>query len=175
MIFEKYHPIMTAHYVLDWLTTYKVKDVFALRHDMTVASLSGRTVDETLTETATYVNQMMSRVMSNQALVWGIGDQRTQTYLGTVMLTDFKTEQSQATISIEVVANEDQQVISREVLLHTLAFSREELGLTMLTADVPLQNTLAQTLFEAAGFTAFPSTRGLLERHYERDLSVPIA
>ena len=29
--FEKYHPIMSVHYTMDWLTTFKIKDIFQLR------------------------------------------------------------------------------------------------------------------------------------------------
>ncbi len=46
--FEKYHPIMSVHYTMDWLTTFKIKDIFQLRADRQVAAESGREFDQKL-------------------------------------------------------------------------------------------------------------------------------
>lgn len=35
--FELYHPILTEHFALDWLTHSKVRDIFELRHDPKIA------------------------------------------------------------------------------------------------------------------------------------------
>ena len=50
--FEKYHPIMSVHYTMDWLTTFKIKDIFQLRADRQVAAESGREFDQKITDTA---------------------------------------------------------------------------------------------------------------------------
>ena len=47
--FEKYHPIMSVHYTMDWLTTFKIKDIFQLRADRQVATESGREFDQKIT------------------------------------------------------------------------------------------------------------------------------
>ena len=70
--FEKYHPIMSVHYTMDWLTTFKIKDIFQLRADRQVAAESGREFDQKITDTARYINRSMRLVMSNNALLYGI-------------------------------------------------------------------------------------------------------
>ena len=69
--FELYHPILTEHFALDWLTHSKVRDIFELRHDPEIAKASDRDIDATIEDTTTYVNQMMRVVMNNEALIWG--------------------------------------------------------------------------------------------------------
>ena len=70
--FEKYHPIMSVHYTMDWLTTFKIKDIFQLRADRQIAAESGREFDQKITDTARYINRSMRLVMSNNALLYGI-------------------------------------------------------------------------------------------------------
>lgn len=151
MEFEKYHPIMTAHYVLDWLTTYKVKDVFTLRHDAMVAQASGRPVDADIMATAAYVNHMMSLVMNNNALVWGVGDKVTSDYLGTFMLWDV-TETS-AAVGYELLPSMQQHGVMGEVLTHMVSFAFDELHLQKLIADTAADNVASQALLMAHGFT----------------------
>ena len=66
--FELYHPILTPHYQLNWLTQFKVKDVNTLRRRLTA--------HESMIETANYVNREMSTVMNDQALTWGISNKQ---------------------------------------------------------------------------------------------------
>ncbi|GEK29646.1 GNAT family N-acetyltransferase [Furfurilactobacillus siliginis] len=154
MEFEKYHPIMTAHYVLDWLTTYKVKDVFALRHDASVAQASGRSVDTDIMATAAYVNHMMSLVMNNNALIWGVGDKVTNDYLGTFMLWD--VSEKSAAVGYELLPAMQQQGVMGEVLTHMISFAFDELHLQQLIADTASDNAASQALLVAHGFTRQP-------------------
>ncbi|GAB6092787.1 GNAT family N-acetyltransferase [Furfurilactobacillus curtus] len=154
MQFERYHPIMTAHYVLDWLTMYKVKDIFALRHDETVAAMIGRNVDADLMTTTTYVNRTMSQVMNNEALIWGIGDKLTQQYLGTFSFLHFDTNRTVAEIQFELLPVIQQHGVMTEVLTHMMSFAFDELNLKRLLANVSEENRAASDLLIAQGFSA---------------------
>lgn len=94
--FEKYHPLLSVHYQLDWLTLYKLKDVARLRADRTQAALSGRERDQSVEDTARYVNHSMRLVMSDQALLYGIGDRQTKEFLGSICLWRFDSGMTSA-------------------------------------------------------------------------------
>ena len=150
--FEKYHPIMSAHYTMDWLTSFTVKEIFALRHDPAVAAASGRLPDDQITDTVTYVNQAMRLVMSNQALLYGIQDRLTTAFLGTFGL--FDVTDNQAEVRFELLPNVQQQGVMGEVLPRMIGFAFFELGLTQLTAVVPENNPIAAHLLREHHFVA---------------------
>lgn len=153
MEFERYHPIMTAHYVLDWLTMYKVKDIFTLRNDATVAARSGRDIDADLMATTTYVNRTMSQVMNNEALIWGIGDKLTQQYLGTFSLLHFDEHRDTAEIQFELLPTIQRHGVMTEVLTHMISFAFDELSLKRVLANVDEENGPARDLLIAQGFS----------------------
>ncbi|KRM71715.1 GNAT family N-acetyltransferase [Lacticaseibacillus brantae] len=150
--FEKYHPIMSAHYTMDWLTSFTVKDIFALRHDQSVATGSGRQADAQITDTVTYVNQAMRLVMSNQALLYGIEDRLTQAFLGSFGLLEIHDQQAQ--VQFELLPTVQAQGVMGEVLPRMIGFAFFELGLTELTATVPAANTVAAHLLANHHFQA---------------------
>ncbi|WP_054659182.1 hypothetical protein [Secundilactobacillus kimchicus] len=61
--FEKYHPILTAHFQLDWLTQFRVNAINELRIK------NGH--HEGIVETADFVNRQMSQIMKLTRLFGG--------------------------------------------------------------------------------------------------------
>ncbi|PIO82287.1 hypothetical protein BSQ39_01270 [Loigolactobacillus backii] len=151
-IFEKYHPIMTAHYTLDWLTGSNIKEIFALRHDKSIAQAADRQPDSTIMDTARYVNSAMGRVMRNEMLIWAIQDRKSNTFLGTFELGPFSETTISASVHYELLAQFQRQGVMTEVLQHIVQFSFEELKLTELTAITTKKNKPAQKLLERVGF-----------------------
>ncbi len=150
--FEKYHPILTPHFTLDWLTASKVKDIFELRHDKKIAALSGRDIDEDIEQTATYVNRTMHAIMNNEALLWGILDRRTDKFLGTLCIWHFNDQKNTAEIRFEVLADQQNQGIMSEVLGHMSSFAFAELGLKSLYAITQAKNGASQAVLKKNHF-----------------------
>ncbi|KRM87093.1 GNAT family N-acetyltransferase [Lacticaseibacillus thailandensis] len=133
-IFEKYHPIMSVHYTMDWLTQAKLKEVFILRHDPEIARGQERPVDANIGETAHFVNRAMALVMRNQALLYAVLDRSTGSLLGTLGLFDIDEERMTASIRLATLAGTDPAVMA-EVLPRMLGFAVHELELQWLTAE----------------------------------------
>lgn len=168
MIFEKYHPIMTKHYELDWLTTFKVKEVFELRHDSNIARLVNRDVDATIMDTAAHVNRVMSKIMNNDALVWGIGDKRTGEFLGTFGFDSFTVDRKNAAITFELLPSAQRQGVMSEVLSHMLSFAFDELDLQKVIATVQSANVQSVMLLKVQGFMLGRETTGELQLELKR-------
>ncbi|HAT53798.1 MAG TPA: N-acetyltransferase [Lactobacillus sp.] len=154
MIFEKYHPIMTQHYELDWLTTFKVKDVFALRNDADLAGKMNRDPDKTIMVTAAHVNRVMSAIMHNDALVWGIGDKQSHAFLGIFGFDVFTADKKTTEISFEIAPGAQQRGVMTEVLSHMLSFAFDELLVSTVIAKVSPEDTVTLKLLAGQGFTA---------------------
>lgn len=145
--FERYHPIMTAHYQLDWLTQFKLTDINQLRQQTNAG--------ETVVETADYVNRQMSTVMQNEALIWGIQDKARQQFNGIIGLTQLNDTPDTATLLLDLTPDADAAQVVRELGDHTAAFADKELHRQTLisSADDPLKSLLIQNGFSLNGTT----------------------
>lgn len=74
--FEHYHPMMSAHYTLDWLTQTPLKIIHA-----------AIPTERSMTEMAQVVSKAMQLVMHNQALIWGIVQRDNQQFAGVASLS----------------------------------------------------------------------------------------
>ncbi len=132
-IFEKYHPIMSAHYTMDWLTTFKAKDVLVMRQNVEIALAQGRPVDTGIADTAHFINRAMALVMGNKALLYGIRDRKTDELVGTFGIYGFSTDGRCATVRLATLPETPNEVMA-EVLPRMLGFAVHELKLTHLVA-----------------------------------------
>lgn len=132
-IFEKYHPIMSVHYTMDWLTLFKAKDVLTMRQNQEIATAQGRPVDKNIADTAHFVNRAMALVMGNQALLYGIRDRQTDELTGTFGFYGFSTDKDCATVRMATLPEVPLKV-EAEVLPRMLGFAVHELGLRRLVA-----------------------------------------
>ncbi|MCD2256982.1 GNAT family N-acetyltransferase [Lactobacillus sp. CC-MHH1034] len=150
--FEKYHPIMTPHYTLDWLTTFTVKEVFQLRQDQTLAQATRRQTDSTLTDTVHYISQTMREVMGNHKLLWGIQDRKSTTFLGTFTFENFNADENSVEVSYELLPQFQHQGIMSEILTHMTRFAFDELNLSQLKAITYKDQSDSSALLEKVGF-----------------------
>ncbi|BDR57547.1 hypothetical protein [Xylocopilactobacillus apis] len=101
--FEKYHPLLTEHYKMDWLTAFPLKDII-----LKIGSAS---------ETAKFINQQMRLVMANQKLFYGVADRSSNLFLGFVEIT-FIGETAQIDLSLD----------SDEIVLYLTEFLKSNFG-----------------------------------------------
>ncbi|MFC6255133.1 GNAT family N-acetyltransferase [Secundilactobacillus hailunensis] len=116
--FELYHPILTPHYQLDWLTNFKVKDVNALRQTINPK--------ESMLETANYVNREMSTIMNDQALTWGVSDKQQDDLLAIVNLAPADDQFKKAQLTITQVTKTSQSLVE-EIENYMTEFAQNEL------------------------------------------------
>lgn len=169
--FELYHPIYTDHFVLDWLTTSKLRDVYMLRNNAEVAAASGRDLDDTLKETTDYVNNMMRLVMNNQSLMWSVSDKESHQFLGTFCIWNFNDDKTSAEVGFEILPDQQNHGIMHEVLIRMISFAFDELELTDVRGLTLPNNEVSQHLLKKAGFQleADSPNPDYLSFHIQRD------
>ncbi len=150
--FEKYHPLLSPHYTLDWPTASRLKDLYALRADATQAALSARPVAQSITETAHAVNHAMRLIMGNQALIYGVTTRKDHALAGSVALLAIDPALTQAQLQVEVAAPTAPAPFYDEIVPRVVGFAFFELGLTTLKLSLPLTPTPLQTWLVAHGF-----------------------
>lgn len=125
--FELYHPILTPHYQLDWLTNFKVKDVNALRQ------ISQPT--ESILETANYVNREMSTIMNDQALTWGVSNKQQDDLLAIINLAPVTAHFKKAQLTITQATKENQFLVE-EIENYMTEFAQNELKSFQLVVNL---------------------------------------
>ncbi|WP_155287851.1 hypothetical protein [Lacticaseibacillus zhaodongensis] len=131
--FERYRPFMTRHYTLDWLTSVKLKEIYALRSDARIAAAQNRAIDTTIETSAHYVNRAMARVLSDQALLYAVSDWHDGALVATLSFDNFLPDDSAATIAVASMPDSDTAALA-EVVPRMLGFAVHELGLKRLQA-----------------------------------------
>ncbi|WP_125768012.1 hypothetical protein [Lapidilactobacillus wuchangensis] len=138
--FEKYHPLLTEHYTLDWLTTTSLKEVHQL-----LPKISSSYAWQNFSQSAQFLNQTMLTIMRNQQLVWGITRRSENTLVGVASLTHFTSEQVQLTLQ-PLPSDRHIPQINQETLLYLTAFVLAELAIPkiILAAPFPAKDLLTR-------------------------------
>lgn len=142
--FEIYHPLMSQNLVLDWLTTFPLKDVFRLQQDATLAAQKQRAPITDMTAAAQAINQMMHHVMRNDCLVWGVGLKPAKQLVGMVQLTP---HQQTAQVILDFFPNQQIPTILNETLQRVGQLALHEFDCKTLEITLkPTEHHLAQLL-----------------------------
>lgn len=141
--FEKYHPILTAHYAFDWLTKARSIDVLRLYQRADAAM--------TIQTAAEKINQTMREIFHDQKLVWGVTDRTDGHFVGQVGFDPIDTSTGQATVSVDVFADTPAAVLT-EIYQRLVAFGTAELKLTTLTVTLTGPDSKCDQVLTALGF-----------------------
>lgn len=151
--FEKFHPVLTKHFRLDWLTASPVKNTDQL---LNKATLKTKDYDDikpsTVLATVDLVSGIMRQVMNSKQLTWGITDSHNR-LVGIISILNLDELNTVGQISFVVI----DQTILQEVLPRVIAFSQNHFPLTKLTIAIHEQKL--KSLFESIGFKAVNESR----------------
>lgn len=137
--FEKYHPLLTEHYTLDWLTSTPLKTAYQL-----LPKISSSYVWQNFSESAQFLNQTMLKIMRNEQLVWGITRRASHALVGVASLTEFNSGTVQLKVA-GLASDEEVAQVLRESLTYLTAFSFAELNQQQINLVPPFPPTALLT------------------------------
>jgi len=149
---EKYHPILTPHYTLDWLTKARVKDVLTLQ--------SQAQPDQALTMLATAdgINQTMREIFHDQKLVWGITQQSNDHLIGQAGFNPLDLTTKTGQLTVTVLAEQATTAVLTELYQRLVDFATHELGLTELRVTLPQPDPVVAAILTQLNFTSTTPT-----------------
>ncbi|AVK63989.1 GNAT family N-acetyltransferase [Lactobacillus sp. CBA3606] len=145
--FEKYHPLLTPHYTLDWLTKVRVKNVLTLYQQMSNAQ-----TPPTILTTADQLNQTMREIFHDQKLVWGISTRPTDQFIGQAGFDPIDLTAKTAVLTVTVLTAHHQIAVLTEIYQRLIAFAWHELHLTHLTVIPAADDTMTRSLLSQLDF-----------------------
>lgn len=94
--FAAYHPLLTEHFTLDWLTTTPLKQI--QQTFGTIPALQSQGQD--YAKLSQRLNQTMTAIMANQKLIWGITQRDRQRFIGQAGFINWQA--AQATLILDL-------------------------------------------------------------------------
>ena len=135
--FAAYHPLLTEHFTLDWLTTTPLKKI--QQTFRAIPTFQQQAQDYAgLTQA---LNQTLTAIMANQKLVWGISQRQGQRFIGQAGFSDW--QKAQATLSLDLPSSID-FATWQELITFLTAFGQQTLELQQITYHLS-KATAAQT------------------------------
>ena len=128
--FERFHPVLTPNFQLDWLTESPIKAVHALytdRHTYQTADIP--TAPGAILETVKSVSQTMQQVMRQNELTWGITQTNNNQLVGVIKILNLNRTPDAAKIAFIVKT----PGILKEVLVRTIQFVKDHFKVSQLT------------------------------------------
>lgn len=132
--FEKFHPVLTAHYTLDWLTQTPVKQVDDLFNSPYFTTVSAERLPNEIFDTIKGVNRIMRKVMNGSQLTWGITNSNTMVFKGIITVSGFNANQQTGVLDFTFVKQEDQGL--SEVIQRVVEFVKDHFSFTHLAVNI---------------------------------------
>ncbi|VDG21285.1 GNAT family N-acetyltransferase [Lactiplantibacillus mudanjiangensis] len=147
--FEKYHPILTPHYTLDWLTQSRMNAILAFDQ------LTDPTA--TLLTTADAVNQIMRDIFHDQKLVWGITDRQNDQFIGQAGFDHLDSSPDQATLKVRLIPSAHTAPVLTELYPRLTDFATDELKRPHLSITLTATDQISVPILTALGYRIDPT------------------
>ena len=148
--FEKFHPVLTSHHTLDWLTQTPVKLVDDLYSKKTITTIKAEKMPNEILDTVKNINHIMQRVMNGQELTWGMTDSNSNQFVGIISLVGF--EPPVDTGSIEFIVDQAHERYIPEVVERTIQFSKDHFTFQQLSVTVSQPTSQLTEQLQSIGF-----------------------
>lgn len=145
--FEKFHPVLTVHLTLDWLTQTPVKSIDDLFSKPAVTTAKAEKMPSQILDTVKEINHIMRRVMNDKELTWGITDSNSDAFVGIISLRGF--EEATPSGSIEFIIDQDHREYLAEVVERAIRFSQDHFEFNQLS--ITFNDVSSQTAKELSG------------------------
>ncbi len=150
--FEKFHPVLTAHYTLDWLTQTPVKQIDNLVSGHHLTTVAAEKFPTQILDTVRDVNHIMQRVMSGTELTWGITNSNDGTFKGVITLSGFSEPNETGHLDFTFTESEIQGL--SEVITRTIEFAEDHFNFKALIVELNAPSTTIPNILQENGFEA---------------------
>ncbi|EHO50112.1 GNAT family N-acetyltransferase [Lentilactobacillus kisonensis] len=159
--FEKFHPVLTAHYTLDWLTQTPVKQVDNLFNQPAILTTKADNLPTQILDTVKSINRVMQKVMNDAELTWGITDSETNQFVGIVTISGFDRPNRIGRIDFIIdqqAANASKEMIERALKFIVDHFNFKKVQVELTTANQTVINALTTLGFSQVAALTFETS-----------------
>jgi len=146
-------PVLTTErLLLRGLNEEDFQAVHQLRSDPTVNAFVGRTNSSTLESAKAYILKMNNLVDKKECLYWAITSIADKTFLGSVCLWNFDTENEIVEIGYELLSEFQSKGYMSEALKAVIEFAFTTMNAKLITAFPSADNSNSVSILKKLGF-----------------------
>ncbi|WP_438319258.1 GNAT family N-acetyltransferase [Sporosarcina sp. FA9] len=157
MNFDPYPELKTDRLLLRQLVMNDDERIFEYQSNKENFKFVDMPIYTSLEETQNYVTKMNAGVSSNQWIIWGIADAKTNSVLGTISIWNISTEQLKAELGYGLFPGSFGKGIMSEALVKVVEYGFEVMGLKTIEAYTNAMNDKSIALLERNKFTKISS------------------
>jgi [ribosomal protein S5]-alanine N-acetyltransferase len=147
-------PILTTERLtLRQLLTDDQQAIFTLRTDTEVNKYLDRALSKTIDDAINFINKINDNIQKNNSIYWVITLTKTETFVGTICLYDFSSENNKCEIGYELLTNFQGQGIMKEAIEKVIHYAFQTISIQKIEAFTHNANSHSTKLLEKAGFT----------------------
>ncbi|KRL62823.1 hypothetical protein FC85_GL001688 [Lentilactobacillus diolivorans DSM 14421] len=140
--FEKFHPVLTSHYTLDWLTQTPVKQVDNLYTNPNISTVAAEKLPTQILDTVKRINHIMQKVMNDKQLTWGVTDSNNQTFVGIITISGF--DHPNQIGELDFIVDQAHSEALGEIVRRSIQFVADHFNFNQLQVNLSVPNDVVQ-------------------------------
>ena len=146
-------PVLTTEkLMLRQLSTDDKDDIFALRSDAEINKFLGREPSKTIEDATNFINKINDNFKNNNSVYWVISLTNTKTFVGTICLFDFISENNSCEIGYELMTKFQGQGIMKEAAEAVIKYAFDTLNFEKIVAFTHNKNEQSTNLLSKLNF-----------------------
>jgi len=150
--FSPFPTLTTERLTLSQLSTDDGKDIFALRSDVEINKYLNRAPSKTIEDAFIFIEKINANIKNNNSIYWAISLTATKTFVGTICLFDFSSENNSCEIGYELITKFQGQGIMTEAIIEVINYGFNTLQFQKIVAFTHTANQNSTKLLTKSGF-----------------------
>jgi [ribosomal protein S5]-alanine N-acetyltransferase len=151
--FSTFPILSSSNLTLRQLTIDDQESIFTLRTDPAINKYLGRTPSKSMEDAIAFIHKINENVKNNNSLYWAITMTETETFVGTICLYNFSTENNSCEIGYELLTPYQGQGIMREAIQTVVGYVFNNLEITQINAFTHIENQNSSNLLTKCNFS----------------------
>ena len=151
--FSAFPFLTTKRLTLRLLTLDDKEDIFALRSDNEINKYLDRKPAKTIDDAVAFINMINENINNSNCLYWVITITNSRTFVGTIGIFNFSTDENSCEIGYELLTQYQNQGIMKEAAEEVLSYAFKKLGFQKIIAGTHVKNQPSINLLRKLSFT----------------------
>lgn len=152
-LFKKFPILTTERLRLRQLSHDDQLNIFALRSDVEINKYLDRKPSTTVEDALRFIDNVNENIKNNTSIYWAITLTETNTFVGTICLYNFSTENKSCEVGYELKTNFQGQGIMKEALEIVINYTFETLQFCEIIAFTHKENQQSTKLLTTLQFS----------------------
>jgi len=150
--FSPFPILETENLFLRRMSLTDSQDIFSIRADPRMHTYTDTKPDETITETETYINKMLTGVDANKWIIWAVEHKLSRKVIGSISIWNIDVGNFSGELGYGIMPDYQGKGLMKEALLRVIDYGFRSMRLHVLLAYTEENNLHSKKLLQRCGF-----------------------